>query len=117
MICVVDDDESVRESLEGLLTSLGHRVETFASAEAFLASDRAERTACLILDVRMPGMSGPELLQELDARRQELPVVFITSYGYEDVRPRVRADRPVNYLSKPFTEDDLVEAIRTALQG
>ena len=115
MISVVDDDESVRESLEGLLTSLGYQVETFASGEAFLASNRADRTACLILDVRMPGMSGPELLQELDDRQQELPVVFITSYGYEDVRHRVRADRAVNYLNKPFTEDDLLGAIREAL--
>jgi FixJ family two-component response regulator len=114
-ISVVDDDESVRESLQGLLASLGYAVETFSSAEDFLESECAGRTDCLILDVRMPGMSGPELQRELSARHQEIPIVFISSYGYEDVRPRVRSDRVVNYLHKPFTEAALLEAIRTAV--
>lgn len=116
-ISVVDDDESVRESLHGLLASLGYAVQTFASAEDFLGSALAGATDCLILDVRMAGMSGPELQRELSARRREIPIVFITSYGYEDVRPRVRADRPVNYLHKPFSEEALLDAIRTALPG
>ena len=112
-ISVVDDDESVRESLQGLLASLGHAVETFPSAEDFLASDLGWAD-CLILDVRMPGMSGPDLLRALAARRREIPIVFITSYGYEDVRPRIPANRPVNYLHKPFTEEALLLAIRSA---
>ena len=115
-ISVVDDDDSVRESLQGLLESLGYTVETFSSAEAFLESDVLERTDCLILDVRMPGMSGPELQRELSVRDQEVPIVFITSYGYEDVLPRVRRDRVVHYLHKPFSEDALVGAIRSALR-
>ena len=114
-VAVVDDDESVRESLQGLLASLGYAVETYSSAEAFLGSARPERLDCLILDVRMPGMSGPELQQELAARRREIPIVFISSYGYEDVRPRIRRDRPVHYLSKPFAEEALLEALRAAL--
>ena len=114
-ISVVDDDESVRESLQGLLASLGHAVETFPSAEAFLGSERLGCTDCLILDVRMPGMSGPDLQRELASRRREIPVVFISSYGYEDVRPRVCHGRPVNYLHKPFTEEALLLAIRAAL--
>jgi FixJ family two-component response regulator len=90
MISVVDDDDSVRESLQGLLASIGFAVETFPSAEEFLNSEFITRTDCLILDVRMPGMTGPELQWELSARRHEIPIVFITSYGYEDVYPRVR---------------------------
>jgi FixJ family two-component response regulator len=115
-ISVVDDDDSVRESLQGLLESLGYTVETFPSAEAFLGSDVLKRTDCLILDVRMPGMSGPELQQELSGREEEIPIVFITSYGYEDVVPRVRRDRVVHYLHKPFSEDALLQAIRSALR-
>jgi FixJ family two-component response regulator len=114
-ISVVDDDESVRESLQGLLASLGHAVETFPSAEAFLRSEGPGHTDCLILDVRMPGMSGPDLQRELTARRRDIPIVFISSYGYEDVRPRVCPGRPVNYLNKPFTEEALLLAIRAAL--
>jgi FixJ family two-component response regulator len=114
-ICVVDDDESVRESLQGLLASLGYAVETFQSARGFLGSARLDRTDCLILDVRMPGMTGPELQRELAEQRREIPIVFISSYGYEDVCPHVRADRPVNYLHKPFTEQALLDAIRNAV--
>jgi FixJ family two-component response regulator len=116
-ISVVDDDPSVRESLQGLLASIGYGVETFPSALEFLDSECLSRTDCLILDVRMPGMSGPELQWELAARRQEIPIVFITSYGYEDVLPRILPDRVVNYLHKPFTEEALLEAIRSALQA
>lgn len=116
-LAVVDDDESVRESLQGLLASLGHTVETFRSAEEFLASGGAARADCLILDVRMPGMSGPELQQTLAARREEVPIVFITSYGYEDVRRRIRSGRGVSYLNKPFSEKALLEAIREVMRG
>ena len=114
-ISVVDDDESVRESLHGLLASLGHEVATFSSAEAFL--EYAGDTDCLILDMRMPGMKGPDLQRALSARRRDIPVVFISSYGYDDIRPRICGGHPVNYLKKPFTEEALLAAIRTALSA
>jgi FixJ family two-component response regulator len=117
MISVVDDDDSVRESLEGLLESMGYAVAAFASAETFLLSESLARTDCLILDVRMPGMSGPELQRELSARRQAIPIVFITSYGYEDIRPSVLAGDKVKYLLKPFTEEALLTAIDTSIRA
>src|SRR5882757_3418994 len=91
LVSVVDDDESVRESLPDLLRELGFAVRAFSSAEAFLASDCVGQTRCLILDLAMPGMSGPGLQRELTLRRQEIPIVFITSYADETVRPRLLA--------------------------
>ena len=94
LVSVVDDDESVRESLPDLLRQFGFAAEAFSSAEAFLASDVVSETSCLLLDVAMPGMSGPELQQELIRRRQEIPIVFITAHGDETVRPQpARAGR------------------------
>ena len=91
---VVDDDESVRESLPDLLRQFGFAAQAFSSAEAFLASEALSETRCLILDIAMPGMSGPDLQQELIRRRQEIPIVFITAQGDETVRPRAaRAGR------------------------
>jgi FixJ family two-component response regulator len=115
LISVVDDDDSIRESLQGLLQSIGFAVETFASAQAFLDSDCHARTDCLILDVRMPGMRGPDLQRELARRECHLPIVFITAHGDEDVRPRVLSEGAVDCLLKPFTEEALLQAIRTAL--
>jgi FixJ family two-component response regulator len=115
LISVVDDDDSIRESLQGLLQSIGFSVETFASAQAFLDSDSHTRTDCLILDVRMPGMRGPELQRELARRQCHTPIVFITAHGDEDVRPRVLSEGAVDCLLKPFTEEALLKAIRTAL--
>lgn len=114
-IAVVDDDNSVRESLQGLLEAIGFSVAAFSSAEAFLDSTCVISADCLILDVRMPGMSGPELQRELAVRRHHMPIVFITSYGYEDVRPRIQANGDVQYLLKPFTEEALLTAIQAAL--
>ena len=115
LISVVDDDESLRESLEGLLKSLGYGVEVFSSAEGFLNSDALEKTDCLILDVRMPGMSGPDLQRWLMENQNLVPIIFITAHGDEDVISRVMADGAVDCLLKPFTEDSLLSAINLSL--
>jgi FixJ family two-component response regulator len=115
LISVVDDDESIRESLQGLLESVGFAVETFCSARAFLDSEWLASTDCLILDVRMPGMRGPDLQRELVRRSCGIPIVFITAHGDEDIRPRVLSEGAVDCLLKPFTEEALLKAIRTAL--
>jgi FixJ family two-component response regulator len=115
LISVVDDDDSVRESLQGLLQSLGYGVETFCCADEFLDSDWPARTDCLILDVRMPGMRGPELQRELGHRGSTIPIVFITAHGDEEVRLQVLANGAVDCLLKPFSEDALLNAIRAAL--
>jgi FixJ family two-component response regulator len=117
LISVVDDDESIRESLDGLLKSLGHETAVFSSAESFLSSEALAETDCLILDVRMPGMNGPELQRELINRNPEIPIIFITSHGSEDVIERVMADGAVCCLLKPFSEDSLLKAISQALSG
>ena len=116
LISVVDDDESVRESLPDLLKEFGFDAQAFCSAEDFLASDWVNRTNCLILDVAMPGMTGPDLQRELTRRRQEIPIVFITAHRDEAVRPRLLAEGAVECLFKPFTEADLLEALNTALR-
>jgi FixJ family two-component response regulator len=114
-ISVVDDDESLRESLEGLLKSMGYSVNVFSSAEAFLSSQALRKTDCLILDVRMPGMSGPELQQKLKTLGHRIPIIFITAHGDDDVIARVMADGAVDCLLKPFSEDSLLNAIGLAL--
>ena len=114
LVSVVDDDVSVRESLPDLLQSLGFDVAPFASAEAFLASDSLDRTACLILDIAMPGMTGPELQEELILRRYDIPIVFITAHADERVIPRVLERGAVACLIKPLSEAALVEAVNTA---
>lgn len=115
LISVVDDDESLRESLEGLLKSLGYGVEVFSSAESFLSSDALAKTDCLILDVRMPGMNGPDLQRWLASNSNPVPIIFITAHGDEDVVSRVMADGAVDCLLKPFTEDSLLHAISLSL--
>jgi FixJ family two-component response regulator len=115
LISVVDDDESLRESLEGLLKSLGFGVKVFSSAESFLNSQVLAKTNCLILDVRMPGMSGPELQRELISQRFQIPIIFITAHGDEDVVSRVMGDGAVDCLLKPFSEESLLKAIGLAL--
>ncbi len=115
LVSVVDDDESVRESLPELLRQLGFDARAFSSAESFLTSGLAGETKCLILDVAMPGMSGLDLQQELTRRGQAIPIVFITGQRDEAVRPRVLARGAVACLFKPFSETALVEAIGAAL--
>lgn len=115
LVSVVDDDESVRESLPDLLRQFGFATEAFASAEAFLASDVVGRTACLLLDVAMPGMSGPDLQQELIRRRQKIPIVFITGHADPSDRPRLLGRGAVACLFKPFSEGALLDAVNAAL--
>src|SRR5881227_1693378 len=92
LVTIVDDDESVRESLPDLLRELGFAAQAFSSAEDFLASDAVGQTRCLILDIAMPGMTGYDLQRELTRRRQEIPIVFITAHGDANLRPRVLED-------------------------
>ena len=115
-ISVVDDDESVRESLPDLLRELGFAAEAFSSADAFLASDFVSDTSCLLLDVAMPGMSGPELQQELIRRQQDIPIVFITANGDKTIRPRLLAQGAVECLFKPFSDAALLDALNAALR-
>ena len=115
LVSVVDDDESVRESLPDLLRSLGFSARAFSSAEEFLVSGLLSETRCLVLDIAMPGMSGPALQRELTLRRQEIPIVFITALGDERLRSRVLALGAVACLIKPFSEAALLEAVRAAL--
>ena len=116
LVSVVDDDESVRDSLPDLLRLFGFAAEAFSSAEAFLASDVVGETSCLLLDIAMPGMSGPDLQQELTLRRQKIPIVFITGHGDSTVRLRLLADGAVECLFKPFSEAALLDAVRAALR-
>jgi FixJ family two-component response regulator len=116
LVSIVDDDVSVRESLPDLLRQFGFAVKAFSTAEDFLASEIIEETSCLLLDVAMPGMSGPELQQELIDRRQNIPIVFITAHADRTDRPRLLARGAVECLFKPFSETALLDALNTALQ-
>ncbi|HEY0097939.1 MAG TPA: response regulator [Pyrinomonadaceae bacterium] len=116
LISVVDDDESVRESLPDLLREFGFAAQTFSSAEEFLASDFIGQPKCLVLDIAMPGMTGPDLQQELARRRQEIPIIFITAHADETVRPRMIERGAVECLFKPFSETALLEALNAAFR-
>jgi len=115
LVSVVDDDESVRESLPDLLRELGFAAQAFPSAEEFLVSDDVDRTKCLILDVAMPGMTGPDLQLELQRRGQKLPIIFITANEDDTIRPRLIAQGAVECLFKPFSDTDLLRALHAAL--
>ena len=112
IVLVVDDDVSVREALEGLIRSAGLRVETFASAQEFLARPRADLPSCLVLDVRLPGLSGLDLQKRMAEVNLEIPIIFITGHG--DVPAAVQAMKAgaLEFLTKPFTDRDLLDAIR-----
>jgi FixJ family two-component response regulator len=116
LVSVIDDDKSVRESLPDLLKEFGFAVQVFSTAEEFLRSDSVAQTRCLILDIAMPGMSGPDLQQELRHRQQEIPIVFITAHGDENVRSRLLGQGSVECLFKPFIETALLNALNAALQ-
>jgi FixJ family two-component response regulator len=116
LVSVVDDDESVRESLPDLLRQFGFTAHAFSSAEAFLASELVTQTRCLLLDIAMPGMSGPDLQQELKRRRQQIPIVFITADGDRAVRPSLLAQGAVECLFKPFSDTALLAALDAALR-
>jgi len=116
LVSIVDDNESVRESLPDFLKDVGFAVQAFSSAEAFLASGYVDETRCLILDVAMPGMSGPDLQRELKRRRKNVPIVFITAQTDEAIRFRVLEQGAVDCLLKPFTDTALLAAIKRALR-
>ncbi|MGC2448186.1 MAG: response regulator [Candidatus Sulfotelmatobacter sp.] len=115
LVSVVDDDESVRESLPDLLKQVGFAARAFSSAEEFLASDCVDQTRCLLLDVAMPGMTGPDLQQELIRRRQGIPIIFITADKDMIVRQRLIEQGAVECLFKPFNDATLLEAVNSAL--
>jgi len=116
LISVVDDDESVRDSLPDLIKEFGYDVRAFSSAEEFLDSGCVDRTGCLILDIAMPGMTGPELQDELRNRRQDIPIIFITAHADETTRPRMMSNGAVECLSKPFSETALMDALNVAFK-
>ena len=117
LVSVVDDDDSVRESLPDLLKELGFAARSFSSAEAFLGSDSVNETKCLILDIAMPGISGPDLQRDLKLRHQEIPIVFITAHRDDTVRTLVLEQGAVECLFKPFSETALLDAIQLALKS
>jgi FixJ family two-component response regulator len=116
LVSVVDDDESVRESLPDLLKEFGFTSRVFSSAEEFLSSDVVSETKCLILDIAMPGMSGPDLQRELKRRQLEIPVIFITAHRDKTVRSRMLEQGAIECLIKPFSDTSLLAALNTALQ-
>ena len=116
LISVVDDDESVRESLPDLLKEFGFAAQAFSSAQEFLSSSSVDQTRCLILDVYMPGMTGPDLVRELKLRQQSIPIIFMTAKRNGNVRPKLLAHGAVECLFKPFSDTALLEAINAALQ-
>jgi FixJ family two-component response regulator len=115
LISVVDDDESVRESLPDLLREFGFAARSFSSAEEFLASECVTQTICLILDISMPGMTGPYLQQELALRRHDIPIIFITARGDNNMFARLMERGAAGCLVKPFSGTELRNAIHTAL--
>lgn len=115
LVSVVDDSDSVRESLPDLLEQAGFAVRAFASAEAFLASAAPDETNCLVLDVGLPGMSGPDLQQELKRLGRAIPIVFITAQGDRSLKPRLIGEGAAACLFKPFSDTALLEAIDSAL--
>ena len=116
LVAVIDDDESVRESLPAFLGECGFEARAFASAENFLSSERLDETACLLLDVTMPGMTGPELVQELKHRGRKIPTIFITADGDKSLRLKLLAQGAVECLFKPFSDTVLLTALDNALQ-
>jgi FixJ family two-component response regulator len=115
LIAVVDDDISVRESVESLLKSVGFHVATYSSAEEFMGSPRLGSADCLVLDVRLDGMSGPDLQRELKTAGHSIPIVFVTAHETEALRERMMADGAIDCLLKPFTDDTLLNAVDRAL--
>jgi FixJ family two-component response regulator len=117
LIAVVDDDTAVREAVQSLLRSVGFRAVAFASAQDFLQSGRLPETACLIVDVRMPRMSGLALQQQLATADRPMPIIFITAHGDEEARARALRAGAVAFLDKPFSDEVLLRAVQSALQS
>lgn len=116
MVVIVDDDRLVRDSLDGLMKEAGFSALTFASAEEFLNSGEEKRTACLIADIRMPGMSGLELQAKLNEDHQRIPIIFITAQGDEKLRLHALRAGAVEFLTKPFDDNALLDSVRAALE-
>ena len=116
LISIVDDDDALRNSLDDLIRSIGFRTQGFPSAEAFLSSNQARDTACLLLDVRMPGMNGLDLQRQVVAANWRIPIIFITSHADDDARARALEAGAVDFLYKPFREEELLNAIDAALK-
>ncbi len=116
MVAIVDDDESMRSALQGLMKESGFPALVFASAEEFLNSGEPERTACLIVDIRMPGMSGLELQSKLNKDHHRIPIIFITAQGDEKMRMQALRAGAVEFLTKPFDDEALLDSVRAALK-
>src|SRR5579862_9761059 len=117
LVAIVDDDDSMRNALDGLLKSVGVPTKAFSSAEEFLKSGQQHHTSCLIADIRMPGMSGLDLQAQLNAERCRIPTIFITAHGDEKMRLQALRAGAVEFLAKPFDDEALLESIRVALQS
>ena len=117
MVAIVDDDDLMRSALQGLLKSVGLPAQTFASSEEFLKSGRQHQAACLIADIRMPGMSGLELQAKLNADRCRIPTIFITAHGDEKMRMQALRAGAVEFMAKPFDDEALLESVRAALES
>jgi FixJ family two-component response regulator len=117
LIAVVDDDASIRGALQRLLRSVGFRAAAFASAEDFLQAGQLQNTACVIVDVRMPQMSGLELQRHLATTNRPIPLIFITAHSDDEARTRALRAGAVDFLYKPFSEEGLLRAIQSALQS
>lgn len=116
LVAIVDDDDSMRGALQGMLKAVGLPAQAFASAEEFLKSGQQHQTSCLIADIRMPGMSGLELQSQLNSERCKIPIIFITAHGDEKMRIQALRAGAVEFLSKPFDEEVLLESVRAALE-
>ena len=116
-VAIVDDDELMRNALQGMLKSVGLQSQAFASAEEFLKSGQQHETACLIADIRMPGMSGLELQAQLNAEHCRIPTIFITAHGDTKMRMQALRAGAVEFLAKPFDDDVLLESVRAALEA
>ena len=117
LVAIVDDDDLIRGALQGMLKSVGLPSQAFASAEEFLASGQQQQTACLIADIRMPGMSGLELQARLNAEHCRIPTIFITAHGDERMRMQALRAGAVEFLTKPFDNKALIESVRAALES
>ena len=117
MIAIVDDDDSIRSALQGLLQSAELPAQSFASAEEFLQSGQRDQIACLIADIRMPGMSGLELQAKLNSERCRIPIIFITAHGDEKMRMQALRAGAVEFMAKPFDDEALLESVRAALEN
>ena len=117
MVAIVDDDELMRSALQGMLKSVGLPSQAFASAEEFLKSGQQQQTACLIADIRMPGMSGLELQAQLNAENCRIPIIFITAHGDEKMRMQALRAGAVEFMAKPFNDEALLESVRAALES